>query len=172
MKTMKTHFLTRAAAIAALYAALTILFAPISYGQIQVRVSEALTALAYFEPAAIPGLYIGCLLANLYGGLGPWDIFLGSFLTLAAASLTWAVGMFFLKSSQKTYIYRGSLLGLLPPVLINAFGVALILKVVLELPYWITALYVGVGEAIAVYALGYPLLITLLKRKILSEEEN
>jgi len=172
MKAMKTHFLTRAAVIAALYATLTILFAPMSYGQIQVRVSEALTALAYFEPAAIPGLYIGCLLANLYGGLGPWDIFLGSFLTLIAASLTWAIGMFFLKTSQKTYIYRGSLLGLLPPVLINAFGVALILKIVLELPYWITVLYVGVGEAIAVYALGYPLLITLLKRKILSEEED
>ncbi|HDP70484.1 MAG TPA: QueT transporter family protein [Actinobacteria bacterium] len=169
---MRTHFLTRAAIIAALYATLTIIFAPISYGQIQVRVSEALTALAYFEPAAIIGLYIGCLLANIYGGLGPLDIFFGSFLTLAAAFLTWIIGKFFIKTSQKTYIYKGSLLGLFPPVLVNAFGVGLILKIVLGVPYWITVLYVGVGEAIAVYVLGYPLLTILLKRKALSEREG
>ncbi|MDO8885870.1 QueT transporter family protein [Candidatus Oleimmundimicrobium sp.] len=169
---MKTHFITRAAVIAALYAALTIALTPLSYGQIQVRVSEALTVLAYFEPAAIIGLYLGCLIANMNSPLGLLDVFFGSFLTLAAASLTWAIGRLFLKSSQKTYIYKGSLLGLLPPVLINAFGVALILKIVLGLPYWITVFWVGIGEAIAVYTLGYPLLIILLKRKILSEEEN
>ncbi len=172
MKAMKTHFLTRAAVIAALYATLTIIFAPISYGQIQIRVSEALTVLAYFEPTAILGLYVGCLIANIWGQLGPLDVFFGSFLTLIAACLTWAIGRLFLKSSQKTYIYKGSLLGLLPPVLVNAFGVAFILKIVLGLPYWITVLYVGVGQTIAIYVLGYPLLIVLLKRKVLSEEEG
>ncbi|MDP3013291.1 MAG: QueT transporter family protein, partial [Candidatus Subteraquimicrobiales bacterium] len=152
--------MTKSAMIAALYAVLTIALAPISYGQLQVRVSEALTALAYFEPAAIPGLFIGCVLANIYGGLGLWDIFGGSTLTLLAALLTWLIGLFFKKKTKwHTYVYRGSLIGLLPPVAINAFGVAYILKIVLGLPYWASVVYVGIGQTIAVYLLGYPLLI-------------
>lgn len=160
----KINFITRAALIAALYAALTILFAPISYGQIQIRISEALTVLAYFEPAAVVGLFGGCMIANVYGGLGPIDIFFGSFLTLLAAILTRQIGKRFLKRQDKGGLYLGPFLSLLPPVLINAFGVALILKLVLDLPYLISVLYVGLGQAMAVYMLGYPLLIILLKR--------
>ena len=70
MKNKSTAFLVQAAAIAAVYVVLTILFAPISYGEVQVRVSEALTVLPFFTPAAVPGLAVGCLIANILGG-GP-----------------------------------------------------------------------------------------------------
>lgn len=160
----KSGFIAKAGLIAALYATITIIVAPISSGQIQVRVSEALTVLPYFEPAAIVGLFIGCIVANAFVGNGPWDIVLGSILTLVAAILTWLIGKFFKsKKSKSVYYYIGPILALLPPVIINAFGVAFILKIVLELPYWISVIYVGAGQFIAVYLLGYPLLMMLFK---------
>lgn len=68
MKENKVLFLTRAALIAAVYVVLCMAFAPISYGEVQVRVAEALVILPYFTPAAIPGLFIGCFLSNMIGG--------------------------------------------------------------------------------------------------------
>ena len=68
MKNKSTLFLVQAALIAAVYVVLTLVFAPFSYGEIQVRISEALTILPFFTPAAIPGLFVGCILANLLGG--------------------------------------------------------------------------------------------------------
>ena len=70
MKNKSTLFLVQAALIAAVYVVLTLVFAPFSYGEIQVRISEALTILPFFTPAAIPGLFVGCILANLLGGAG------------------------------------------------------------------------------------------------------
>ena len=67
MKNKSTLFLVQAALIAAVYVVLTLVFAPFSYGEIQVRISEALTILPFFTPAAIPGLFVGCILANLLG---------------------------------------------------------------------------------------------------------
>lgn len=83
----KTQFLAQGGIIAALYIALTLLFAPISFGPLQLRVAEALTILPLFTPAAIPGLFIGCLLANLLGGAILWDILFGSLATLIGAVL-------------------------------------------------------------------------------------
>ena len=74
MKNKNTMFLVQAAAIGAIYVVLTLLFAPLSYGEVQVRFSEALTILPYFTPAAIPGLFVGCILSNLLGGAIPVDI--------------------------------------------------------------------------------------------------
>ena len=71
MKSKNTMFLVQAAAIGAIYVVLTLLFAPLSYGEVQVRFSEALTILPYFTPAAIPGLFVGCILSNLLGGAIP-----------------------------------------------------------------------------------------------------
>ncbi len=150
-------FVSRAAIIAAVYAALTVVLAPLSYGQIQVRVSEALTVLAYLEPAAIPGLFIGVVIANLFSPSGPLDVVLGSLLTLVAAYLTWKI--------------RRPALALLPPVILNAFGVAFILWFTLKLPYWLSVVTVGAGEAVAVYALGLPLLMVLLKTGALVRPE-
>ncbi len=145
--------------IAALYVALTITppLNTISYGQIQFRLSEALNALAFFEPAAIPGLFIGCVLANLGSPLGVYDIIVGSLLTLASAYLIWKI--------------KRPSLALLAPVTLNAFGVALELHLILGLPYWASAAFVGAGEAVVVYGLGYPLLVLFLKRKSLVREE-
>ena len=70
----KSTYIARAAVTATIYVLITYLFKPISYGPIQVRVSEALTLLPLLEYSAIPGLFIGCLLANILGGLGLWDI--------------------------------------------------------------------------------------------------
>ena len=72
--------------VAALYAVTTILFAPISYGYVQVRISEALTVLPFFFPQAVFGIFVGCLFANLFGGFGILDVVLGSAATLLAGS--------------------------------------------------------------------------------------
>ena len=74
-----TKSLVRGAIIAAIYAALTLALAPISYGAGQLRVAEALTVLPFVMPrSAVPGLFVGCLLANLFGGGGIWDIVFGA----------------------------------------------------------------------------------------------
>ncbi len=73
--------------IAVLYVILTFVFAPISFGAVQVRIAEALTILPLFTPAAVPGLFIGCLLANIFGGGIIWDVIFGSIATLIGAVL-------------------------------------------------------------------------------------
>ena len=85
-------FITRAAVIAAAYVALTLLFAPISFNAIQVRISEILTILPFFLPEAVPGLFVGCLLGNLIGGAVVPDIIFGSIATLIGAVGTYMLG--------------------------------------------------------------------------------
>lgn len=158
-----SRYLSRAALIAALYAIVTIMFAPISFALAQIRVSEAFTVLAFFEPAAVPGLWLGAMIANVYGGFGPWDIFFGSGLTLAAAWLTWKI--------------KRPILALLPPVILNGLGIAFMLKYILAIPdaasitYPLAVLMVGGGEAIAVYAIGYPMLLYILRAKLFVRPE-
>ena len=84
MNEMKKNqlYLVQGAMIAAIYVALTLSLMPISYGPIQFRVSEALCILPFFTPAAVPGLFVGCLLSNLLGGLVPMDVICGSLATL------------------------------------------------------------------------------------------
>ena len=79
--------ITQGAVIAALYVVLTLVFAPISFGPVQVRIAEALCILPMFTPAAIPGLFIGCLIANLIGGGIMLDVIFGSIATLIGAVL-------------------------------------------------------------------------------------
>jgi len=148
---IKLNYIIRVAMIAAIYVVLNIIFAPISYGPIQVRIAEALVVLPFIDPSAIIGLFLGCILANVYGGLGMVDIMGGSLCTLVAAYLTYKV--------------KNPKLAPLPPVLINAFGVSIYLHLLFDLPYWITVLYIGIGEVIACYILGYPLLLLLIKNK-------
>ncbi len=154
MKKISVQFLVRAAIIAAVYAALTILLAPISYGFMQVRVSEALCILPFFTTAAVPGLFIGCIIANLYGGLGILDIVLGSLATLIAAYMTSKI--------------KNKWLAPLPAVIVNAviIGAMLFYLQLAPLPIWMFMLYVGVGQLIACYGIGMPLLFLLQKYKI------
>lgn len=139
------------ALIAAIYAAVTLLLAPISYGLMQIRVSEALCILPLFTPAAVPGLFVGCLLANLIGGMGIYDVVIGSLATLAAALLT-----LLLKK-------RSPWLAPLPTILINALAVGAMLAYLVGVgeSFAVCALYVGAGEAIACYILGMPLYFAL-----------
>lgn len=150
MKDPKT--LTRAAVIAALYAALTLLLAPISYGAMQVRVSEGLTLLPVLFPEAAPALFVGCLLANLLGGSALPDIVLGSLTTLVAALLTRRL--------------RGNrMLAALPPVVLNGLIVGALVHLLYtpEIPMALCMLYVAVGEAIACYVVGF-LVLAAVKR--------
>lgn len=78
MKNKNVTFLTQAAMIAAIYVVLTYVFAPFSFGEVQIRISEALTILPLFTPAAIPGLFVGCLVGNILGGAILPDIIFGS----------------------------------------------------------------------------------------------
>lgn len=149
MKSIK--FIAQAAIIGALYAALTIILAPISYGQIQVRVSEALTVLPALVPAAIPGLFVGCIVANIYGGNGPVDIIFGSLATLLAAFLSYKM--------PKRYLVP------LPPIIVNGIVIGFVLNYLYQLPLLITMGWVTLGETIACYGLGYPLLLQLEKHK-------
>ena len=87
-KTISVLFLVQSAMIAAIYVVLTIVFAPISFGQIQFRIAEALTILPAFTPAAIPGLFVGCLIGNILGGAILPDIIVGSMATLLGAIFT------------------------------------------------------------------------------------
>ena len=138
-----TKFLVRSAVIAALYATLTLVVYPLSYGPIQVRVSEAMTVLPLFFAEAIPGLTIGCFLANIPMGL--WDMVIGATATLLASVTTRMV--------KKVYF------GVIPPVIFNALLVPVIFLTMgtSTEPYWINVLTVGAGELISVLALGVPL---------------
>ncbi len=163
---MRTNakYLAQVGMVAALYASLTFAFSPISYGPVQVRISEALTVLPYVMPASVWGLFIGCFLANWLGGLGPWDIFAGSLCTLLAAVLTHCV-----RKTKKPWLAP------LPPVLVNAFGVSAYLQLLFQPPpipvfkglppYFLFVISVGTGELIACYVLGYPLLYVILRRR-------
>lgn len=146
---MNTKYLIRAAIIAALYVALVALFIPWGFGIIQFRPAEALTVLPIMYPEAIPGLFVGVLISNILGGYGPWDIFGGSLVTLLAAYLTRR--------------YRHTWFAYASPILCNAFLVSLYLHAILDAPYWVSVLGIGVSEAVTVLGLG-PLLIWFLRR--------
>ncbi|UCD18332.1 MAG: QueT transporter family protein [Candidatus Zixiibacteriota bacterium] len=147
-----------AGVIAALYAAVTIALSPISYGVYQVRVAEALTVLPFLYFPAVFGLFVGCLVANIFGGHGLQDIVFGSLFTFLAGCLTYAVSKI---RSRKLAIA----LAPLPPVLINAFGVALYLAPITGMPYLFVVQMVGVGQIVSCYLLGVPLLLFLSRRK-------
>jgi uncharacterized membrane protein len=260
-----------AGVIAAVYIVLSLTFAPISFGVYQVRVSEALTVLPFLTPAAVPGLFVGVLVANNFGGIGWVDVVFGSLLTLLAAlgtrgmyhlsrtafsnivallapvllwgcafvtlvqstselialfpaalsvgclwwmekrraagkqsrsaSVTLLVGSFvllllaisvFRLYPEITVMLLGAVamlggwmitwvliyvwtrghnpnvvLAPLPPVLINAFGVAVYLAPATGYTYWFAVQMIGIGQLIACYVLGLPLLLVLEKRRTL-----
>ena len=260
--------------VAAIYAVLSLVFQPISFGVYQVRVAEALTVLPFLAGAAIPGLFIGCLLANILGGMGWLDIVIGPLITLAAGVLTyysrrlskisfvvgavpiaiglmWAGAVYLLTSfdfstrvligvvlsvvgllpvilvslrrpklnvlirerfwtwaivtliltvvstllmkntDEFFFLICGSLLLVtavfsaitltwlwlkgenaavllapLPPVVLNAFGVSAYLAGIMGVDYWFCVQMIGVGQLIACYALGLPVLLFLKRRNI------
>ena len=158
-KVITVRFMAEAGIIAAIYFVLTVAIAPLSYGQIQLRISEALCILPFFTPAAIPGLFLGCLLANIYSTLGVFDVVFGSLATLIAAYLTYKIAH--LPGEKKWHKWMLPL----PSVIVNAFVVGALLYFLVELPFWLSVVYVGAGQAIACYILGMPLFFLLSKHK-------
>lgn len=148
----KTKFITMSAAIAAIYVVLTIVFAPISFLAVQVRIAEALTALPMFSLAAIPGLFIGCLFGNLLGGAVVWDIVFGSIATLIGA-----VGSYLLRKNRW--------LVPIPPIVSNSLIVPFVLKYAygMDLPIPVLILDVFIGELLGCYVLG-ELLISIIEK--------
>lgn len=160
MKT-RTAFLSRAALIAAVYLVLTHLqnFIPggLTWGMIQFRVSEALCVLAFFTPAAIPGLTVGCLLFNLTSGAAlPLDFLIGSLATLIAAALMWLCRNIKVKNFPLPAMFF--------PAITNAILVGWELSVYVGYGFGINALCVGAGEAAVLLTLG-SILYTAMKAK-------
>lgn len=146
-------FMAQAAMIAAIYVVITLVFAPFSYGEVQIRLSEALTILPVFTPAAIPGLFIGCLISNILGGCIIPDILFGSLATLLGAVFTYAL------RNQSRYLAP------IPPVVANMLIVPFILRFGYQVPLPVPfmALTVGIGEIISCGLLGMILYTALDK---------
>ncbi|MBR1868009.1 MAG: QueT transporter family protein [Clostridia bacterium] len=142
--------LARSGVIAALYVVLTLLLAPISFGTVQARVSEALTILPIFFPEAVPALYVACMLVNLIAGYGVYDIFLGSLATLFAAIATYLLGKFIKNVHLKGW------LGIIPPVVFNALmlPVVFLLAGGLENAYFVEAAIIAAGELLVLATVG------------------
>ena len=151
--TKKTAYITQAALIAAIYTVLTMIAAgfDLASGAIQVRLSEALTIMPFFTPAAIPGLTLGCLLSNILTGCALPDIIFGTLATLLGA-----LGSYALRSNR--------FLCAIPPIVSNALIIPFILAYAYHIPGGIPffMLTVGLGELISCMGLGQLLLQVLL----------
>ena len=158
-----TRFIVHAALIAALYAALThcqnLLFPNSASMAIQFRASEALCVLAFFTPAAIPGLGLGCLLFNLTSSVVlPLDFLVGTLASLLAAA-----GMWF---SRRITIGKLPLPGLVMPAVSNAVLVGWELTVYIGQAFWLNALQVAIGEVLVLMTLGIALYFAVKTRNL------
>lgn len=161
MRNKKVIWITQAAVIAAIYVIMTLFVSAIDLasGTIQIRISEALCVLPYFTPAAIPGLWVGCLLANLFTG-NIFDVVFGSLATLIGALGTYA-------------LRKHKNLCMVPPVLTNALIIPLVLIFAYKIPsvmfrgvnitYVFNFVTVGFGELVSVCVVGSILLRVLEK---------
>lgn len=156
-----TRGMVYASAIAAIYVVLTLVSAAagLSGGVIQFRLSEALTVLPVFTGAAVPGLFIGCAIANLVTGALPWDVAIGSIATLIGAYLTYR----FRNRPKLAPVF---------PILSNGLIVPFVLKYVYTFPgsYWYFFLTVTAGETVCCGLFGYLLYRALSRREIFKQE--
>lgn len=154
MRNNRVTFITQASMIAAIYVVLTLLISAfnLASGAVQVRISEALTILPAFTPAAIPGLFIGCLISNVMSGGLPMDVIFGSLATLIGAC-----GSYLLR--------RWKWAVPIPPILANVLIVPFVLAYVYHLPggvpYFMAT--IGIGEILSCGVLGI-LLYNILAR--------
>ena len=163
----KILYITYAAAIAAIYVVLTLIANALGLANyaIQIRFSETLTILPFFTSAAIPGLFIGCILANILTGALPFDVVFGSIATLIGAIRTYYLCGKAQNSSQNSVIKK--VLAPLPPIISNTLIIPFILAYVYKfegsIPYFMVT--VGAGEIISCGILGLILLDTLKRRR-------
>ena len=154
MKKFKLYNLVLSGMIAALYAGITYAFGSLSYwnGLFQIRPAEALTILPLLFIEAVPGLFIGCMLANIMSTFGIMDIVLGSLITLVAAILTRL-----LKKVQ---------LGVIPPIILNAALLPLVFMLAGEsILYWEMFISLFLTQSIWIIGLGIPLFYSVKKLK-------
>ena len=164
-----TKRLCRAGIIAALYVALTYVFAPFAFGPLQIRPAEALCILALLYPEAIPALWVGCMLSNLASPFFFYDVLIGALATLLAAFIAYLVGRFIKNTPLKL------VLGGLPTVLFNAALIPFIIVFLCGegegfssagIAYLTYAGSIALTEAVWVYALGTPLYFAVSKLKL------
>ncbi len=152
----KTIYICQAAMIAAIYVVLTVFINAfgLANGAIQVRISEALCILPIFTPAAIPGLFVGCLLANTITGAVIFDIIFGSIATLIGA-----IGTYYLRNTRFVFT--------LPPVIANTIVVPLVLKYAYGLgdAYLYLVVTILIGEVLSICILGMVLKAALWKER-------
>ena len=148
---VKVKKLVKIAITAAVYTVATLAIAPLSYGTIQLRLSEVMTLLAFIDPVYIIGLVLGCAISNLYSPLGIVDVIVGTSATLISVYMI-----------SKT---KNLLISTLWPTVMNGLIVGAELFFVLNQPFWLSTLYVALGEFIVVTCIGYPLFKLLLKRE-------
>lgn len=163
----RTQFIAKAAVIAATYAMLTLALAPLSFGSVQLRLSEAMVVLAYFSPSAVVGLTLGCAVANIWSPFGIIDIVFGSLATLLAATTTYFL--------PKRGFFK--FLAPLPSVIFNALIIGGVITVSMGTSDSFAAVYITNCFAIALpqtlvcYVAGLPLLLYLdssgLSKKLL-----
>jgi len=165
MQKISVLFVTQAAVIAAMYVVLTFVSSSLGLasGEIQIRLSEMLCILPAFTPAAIPGLFLGCLLSNLLTGCTIIDIVFGSLATLIAAVL-----------SYQLRNHKYPLLVTVPPVIANMIVVPFILRFSYGVPLPIPVMMatVGIGEVISVMVLGSVLYFALDKRRVIFHQSR
>lgn len=150
-----------AAAIAAVYTVLTMVFAPISFGPVQFRIAEILCILPFFTPAAVPGLFLGCFLSNMLCGAAGLDIIFGSLATLIGAA-----GSYMLRNHKA--------LVCVPPILANTIIIPWVLRFAYGSPDLIpyAMLTVLIGEIMAIGVLGNILLVTLNRYRSVIFKKN
>jgi uncharacterized membrane protein len=156
--------LTEVGLIAAIYAVVTIAIAPLGYGPVQFRATEALTLLPMLTPMGVYGVTLGCAISNAAGvAMGQTvlpDVIIGTAATLIAAVITRIF-------RNKTRVFSVSVVSLLAPVLVNAVMVGAELSYFFSADtFWECALSVGAGELAVVCLLGIPLLLTLRRTKL------
>ena len=138
------------AIVAAIYVTLTVISTPFAYGDIQIRIAEAMVLLCFFRRDFVIGVTLGCLLANVSSTLGLWDVLIGTAATLASSLCI-------------AYLSPKLLIAVIYPVIANGFVVAAELNWLLGLPFWWSVLTVSIGEVIAV-SLGYAFFMVIRYR--------
>ncbi len=155
MNKQKKYFklLTVNAAIAAIYFVLTVMLEPFSYGQIQFRISEILMVMVLINFKVAPGIVLGCFTANLFSPLGICDLVFGTLATIICLVLM--------------FVFRKNIfIALLAPTIVGSAIVALMLNLILGLPFIETFIYVVVGEGCVLYLIGVPFYYLVQKNEI------
>jgi len=157
--------------IAALYIALTVASYPLAYEAVQFSVSELLLVLPFFFPFAVPGVVIGVFIANLIGPFGLVDAIVGGSASLIAALLTMKIGMRWRDAKWS------KALACFPPVIINAIFIGAMIAYFMftynetnnfMAAFAVSGLWVGFGQMVIMYAIGFPLMIFLPKMNVIN----